>query len=47
MMKTNRDLIVWQKSIAMVTDFYKMTRDFPHEDLKRMLGSLIRKVEQK
>ena len=57
MIKTYRDLIVWQKSTAMVTDFYRVTRDFPQDELfekltektqeiERMLGSLIRKVEK-
>ena len=32
MIKTYRDLIVWQKSIAMVTDLFRVTRDFPQEE---------------
>ena len=33
MIKTYRDLIVWQKSIAMVTDFNRVSHDFPQEEL--------------
>ena len=42
MIKTFRDLIVWHKSIAMVTDFYKMTRDFPHEELYGLTSQIRR-----
>ena len=33
MIKTYRDLIVLQKSTAMFTDFYRVTRDFPQDEL--------------
>ena len=31
-MKTFRDLIVWQKSMAMVTEIYKVTQSFPRRE---------------
>jgi len=27
-----RDLIVWQKAIAMVTDIYRATQNFPRQE---------------
>jgi four helix bundle protein len=32
-MKTHKDLDVWNKSIEMVTGIYKLTRNFPKEEL--------------
>ena len=32
-MKTYRDLVVWQKSMKMVQDVYRLTRDFPKEEI--------------
>ena len=31
--KSYRDLIVWQKSIALVTDVYRATQQFPKEEI--------------
>ena len=31
-MKTHKDLLVWQKSIAFVTSVYQLTRSFPKEE---------------
>jgi len=31
-MKTFRDLIVWQKSMAMVTEIYQVTQSFPRRE---------------
>jgi four helix bundle protein len=31
-MKTYRDLMVWQKSMAMVTEIYKVTQSFPRRE---------------
>ncbi len=31
-MKTYKDLIVWQKSIDLVTDIYSMTQSFPADE---------------
>jgi four helix bundle protein len=30
--KTYRDLIIWQKSLALVTEIYKITRTFPKDE---------------
>ena len=30
--KTYRDLIVWQKSISLVTQIYKITKSFPNDE---------------
>jgi four helix bundle protein len=32
-MRTHKDLLVWQKSIAFVTTIYDETRHFPKEEL--------------
>jgi four helix bundle protein len=31
--KSYRELIIWQKSIQVVTNVYKLTRNFPKEEL--------------
>jgi len=31
-MKTYRDLIVWQKAMALVTEIYKVTKSFPRRE---------------
>jgi four helix bundle protein len=31
--KSHRDLIVWQKAMALVTDVYDLTRAFPREEI--------------
>ena len=31
--KTYRDLIVWQKSMSLVTDIYRMSRSFPKDEV--------------
>jgi four helix bundle protein len=31
--KTYRDLVVWQKSMALITGIYKITRDFPQDEM--------------
>ncbi len=42
-MRGHRDLLVWQKSIALVTDIYRVTRSFPREELYG-LSSQIRRA---
>ena len=32
-MKSHKNLIVWQKSMMLVTRIYEITRTFPHEEL--------------
>jgi four helix bundle protein len=31
-MRTYKDLLVWQKSMSLITDIYSLTRDFPKEE---------------
>jgi four helix bundle protein len=31
--KTYRDLIVWQKSMALITEVYKLTKNFPQDEM--------------
>jgi len=33
MVKSYRDLIVWQKAVALVTEIYNITRPFPREEM--------------
>ena len=40
--KTFRDLIVWQKSISFVTEIYKMTNAFPKEEQFSLTNQLRR-----
>ncbi len=37
-----RDLIVWQKATAMVTEIYRATRSFPREEVFGLTGQLRR-----
>ena len=32
-MKSHKNLVVWQKSIELVTDIYSLTKDYPKEEL--------------
>ena len=32
-MKTHKDLLVWQKSMELVTEIYKVTTKFPKEEI--------------
>ncbi|HGY55478.1 MAG TPA: four helix bundle protein [Caldithrix abyssi] len=32
-MKTYRDLLIWQKSMALVSEVYKLTKSFPNEEM--------------
>jgi four helix bundle protein len=41
-MKTHKDLIAWQKSIALVTDIYKITKLFPKHELYGITNQLRR-----
>ena len=42
MAKSYRDLIAWQKAIAFVTDLYRVTRDFPKDELYGLTSQLRR-----
>jgi four helix bundle protein len=37
-----RDLIVWQKATAMVTDIYRSTQHFPREEMFGLTSQLRR-----
>lgn len=41
-MKTFRDIIIWQKSMALVTKCYLLTRQFPKEELFALSSQLKR-----
>jgi four helix bundle protein len=37
-----RDLLVWQKAIALVTDIYRLTQSFPREELYGLTSQIRR-----
>ena len=41
-MQTHKNLKVWQRSISLVTDIYRVTRDFPKEEIYCMVNQLRR-----
>jgi four helix bundle protein len=41
-MKGHRDLIAWQKAIALVTEVYQVTRTFPKDELYGLTSQLRR-----
>ena len=41
-MKTYQDLIVWQKSIELVIDIYKLTDKFPKEEIYGIVSQIRR-----
>ncbi|MFV0180242.1 four helix bundle protein [Empedobacter falsenii] len=41
-MKTHKDLEVWQKAIAFVTDVYNQTGNFPREEIYGLVSQLRR-----
>ena len=41
-MKTHKDLKVWSKSIAMVTNIYELTNKFPREELYGLTSQIRR-----
>jgi four helix bundle protein len=41
-MKTYRDLVVWQKAMKMVQDVYKLTNDFPKEEIYGLTAQIRR-----
>lgn len=41
-MRNYRDLIVWQKSMALVTEVYSVTRLFPKEELYGLVSQIRR-----
>ena len=41
-MKTYKDLIVWQKSIELVVEIYKITNNFPKEEVYGLVSQIHR-----
>ncbi len=41
-MKTHKDLIVWQKSIALVKSVYALTQSFPQEEMFGLISQMRR-----
>ncbi len=41
-MKTHKDLEVWKNSIGLVTDIYKITHEFPKEELFGIVNQIRR-----
>lgn len=41
-MRNYRDLVVWQKSMALVTEVYSITRLFPKEELYGLISQIRR-----
>ena len=41
-MKTHKDLIVWQKSISLVTEIYKTTKSYPKDELFGLVSQMRR-----
>lgn len=41
-MKGHKELIVWQKAMAMVTEIYRLTRDFPKEERYGLVSQMRR-----
>lgn len=44
MVRTYRDLIVWQKSIELVIEIYKITRKFPKQEIYGLVNQIRRAV---
>ena len=42
--KSHRDLIVWQKAMDLAEDVYRVTSEFPREEIYRLTSQLIRAV---
>ena len=43
-MSSYKELIVWQKSIQLVTDIYKLTKTFPKEEIYGLASQMQRAV---
>ena len=41
-MKTHKDLIAWQKSLAFVTGIYEITRSYPKDEMYGLINQLRR-----
>ena len=40
--KSYRDLVVWQKSMELVTDVYAITKEFPKEEIYALTSQIRR-----
>ncbi|MFH1068042.1 MAG: four helix bundle protein [Candidatus Glassbacteria bacterium] len=40
--KTFRDLVIWQKSLSLVTEIYRLTSRFPHQEEFVMISQIRR-----
>ena len=40
--KTYRDLIIWQKSMSLVTEIYKVTKSFPKDETYSLISQMRR-----
>lgn len=43
-MKTYRDLLIWQKSMQLVTDTYQITNTFPKEEVFGLTSQIKRSI---
>ena len=41
-MSTFRDLLIWQKSMVLVTDIYQLTNSFPKEEIYGLTSQIRR-----
>ena len=41
-METHKNLIVWQRSISFVTALYKLTKDYPKEEIHCLINQIRR-----
>ncbi len=41
-MQNHKDLVVWKKSMELVTDIYKVTRDYPQDELFGIVSQMRR-----
>jgi four helix bundle protein len=41
-MKTYRDLIIWQKSMDLVTEIYKISKRFPNDEVYGLISQIRR-----
>ena len=40
--KTYRDLLVWQKSMSLITEVYRITKSFPQEEIYGLVSQMRR-----
>jgi four helix bundle protein len=42
MIKSYRDLVVWQKAVALVTEVYRITKEFPKDEVFGLISQMRR-----